>query len=230
MKKEGAGERLFDEWPERYDAWFETPIGRLVRDCEGELILDLLRPAPGERILDAGCGTGVFTVDILESGAGVTGLDLSLPMLKRAREKAEGRPFHATAGDMLSLPFADGAFDKTISVTALEFVSDARVALEELSRVTKSGGTVVAATLNALSPWAARRRAAAEKNARSIFKHVFFRSPDELKAAMPREGEIRTAVHFLKDEDPSEARRIESEGQSKALDTGAFLAARWVKP
>ena len=48
---------LFDEWPEKYDQWFTTPIGSLVRKYESELILDLLKPVPGEIVLDAGCGT-----------------------------------------------------------------------------------------------------------------------------------------------------------------------------
>lgn len=56
---------IFDEWPERYDQWFRTPIGRLVREEESKLILEMLRPGHGERILDAGCGTGVFTLDML---------------------------------------------------------------------------------------------------------------------------------------------------------------------
>lgn len=76
--------RLFDEWPEAYDRWFSTPIGSLVRRYEVELILDLLKPRRGEIILDAGCGTGVFTLDIVSSGSGVVGLDISLPMLIQA--------------------------------------------------------------------------------------------------------------------------------------------------
>jgi len=82
--------KLFDEWPEQYDRWFTTPTGALVRKYEGELVLDLLRPGRGETILDAGCGTGVFTIDLLASGANGIGLDISLPMLRRSNEKAGG--------------------------------------------------------------------------------------------------------------------------------------------
>jgi hypothetical protein len=46
---------IFDEWPEKYDRWFETPIGGLVRKYELRIINDMLRPEAGERILDAGC-------------------------------------------------------------------------------------------------------------------------------------------------------------------------------
>ena len=85
--------QLFDEWPEAYDQWFTTPMGSLVKKYETELILDLLKPENGETILDAGCGTGVFTLDILSPGSNVIGLDISLPMLIQAGKKLKGFPF-----------------------------------------------------------------------------------------------------------------------------------------
>jgi len=51
---------------------------------ERDLILRMVTPSRGEIILDAGCGTGVFTTHLLETGAGVVGLELSRPMLARA--------------------------------------------------------------------------------------------------------------------------------------------------
>ena len=48
---------IFDEWPERYDQWFRTPIGRLVKEYESKLILEMLRPGHGERMLDAARGS-----------------------------------------------------------------------------------------------------------------------------------------------------------------------------
>ena len=221
--------RLFDEWPEKYDRWFETPIGALVKKYENELFLDLLQPRPAENILDVGCGTGVFTLSILASGARVTGLDVSIPMLKRAEHKTEGYPFRGVAGDMSFLPFADGCFDKVVSMTALEFVADGRAAVADLFRVTRKGGVVVVTTLNSLSPWAARRKKAADKG-HSLFERMIFRSPDEMRAIAPVEGLVKTAIHFRKDDDPEKASGIEHDGQRRSLDTGAFLAARWEKP
>ena len=219
---------LFDEWPEQYDRWFTTSTGALVRKYEAELILDLLRPVRGETILDAGCGTGVFTLDIPASGANVIGLDISLPMLRRSREKAGGGPLQIVLGDMLHLPFGDGVFDRALSVTALEFIEDGLGAVRELFRVTKKGGCIVAATLNSLSPWASRRKAEAQKK-QSIFMKAIFRSPDELRCLAPVEGVVRTAIHFRKEEDPNNAPEIERAGREKGLNTGAFVAARWLK-
>ncbi|MBI5017218.1 MAG: methyltransferase domain-containing protein [Deltaproteobacteria bacterium] len=220
---------VFDDWPDRYDRWFETPIGRLVRECEGRLRRELLAPEPGERILDVGCGTGVFTVDLLAAGAEVAGLERSLPMLRRLREKAVGLLFQSVQGDIRALPFPGAAFDKAISVTVVEFLADAAGAVAELFRATRPGGTIVVATLNALSPWAARRKIAAAEG-HPIFQHVHFRSPEELAALAPNPPLLRTAVHFAKDEDADRARAVEAEGRAQELLTGALLVARWVKP
>jgi ubiquinone/menaquinone biosynthesis C-methylase UbiE len=220
--------QLFDEWPEAYDRWFTTPIGSLVKKYEAELILDLLQPKPGEVILDAGCGTGVFTLDILSIGSQVIGLDISLPMLIHARKKLKRYPFQTVLSNMLNLPFPESSFDKVVSVTAVEFMADAQGAVKELFRVTKRGGFIVLATLNSLSPWAFRRKVEA-KGKQTLFEKAIFRSPDELSSLASMEGVVKTAIHFQKEEDPERAIVIEQEGQRRNLNTGAFVAVRWEK-
>jgi ubiquinone/menaquinone biosynthesis C-methylase UbiE len=226
-KHDDKGE-LFDQWPEKYDRWFETPIGALVKKYENELLLELLQPGPQEMILDVGCGTGIFTLNMLSFGPYITGLDISYPMLKRAEQKAKGYPFRAVAGDMRYLPFADESFDKTVSMTALEFMADGQTAVEDLFRVTKRGGVVVVTTLNSLSPWADRRQKEAARG-HALFEQMTFRSPEDLRALVPQEAIVKTAIHFLKEDDPQRAPEIEREGQKQGLETGAFVAARWVK-
>lgn len=220
---------FFADWPEKYDKWFETQIGMLVREYESRLLIEMTAPEEGEEILDIGCGTGIFSQDLLAAGSKVTGLELSFPMLLRAAQKAAGRDFRTVLGDMRSLPFASGSFDKTVSVTAIEFLpQDAWLAVAEMFRVTRPGGAIVVASLNSLSPWAARRSASAGEH--PIFSHVRFRSPAELAELAPQPGSVRTAVHFKKDDDPGLARRIEKEGEERGLVTGAFLVVRWDKP
>jgi len=226
---ESENAQLFDDWPDRYEKWFTTPIGSLVKRVEWELILDLVRPGPGEFLLDAGCGTGIFTLDMLSCGVRVVGLDLSLSMIRRARQKARNSRLQIISADLLNLPFPENTFYKAVSITALEFIPDARKAVKELFRVTRKGGTVVVATLNSLSPWAERRREEGRKG-HPLFSKAFFRSPEELAALAPVKGEVRTAVHFLKEENPDRARETEKQGQSSNLKTGAFLAVRWFKP
>ena len=225
-----ANKMLFDDWPARYDEWFETPIGRAVRKREAELIGEFLSPQPEEKVLDAGCGTGVFTLDILAAGASVVGLDISGPMISVARKKTRGYLFSGVRGDMLRLPFRDNHFDKAVSITALEFIKDARSAVDELFRVTRPGGCVVVCTLNSLSCWAVRRKTKPQENEEDVWESAFFRSPDDLLALSPCKGVVRTAIHFEQDDDPDEVAKIERLGRSRGLRTGAFVVVRWEKP
>lgn len=220
---------LFDDWTEKYEQWFRTPIGRLVKGYEQDLILEMLEPEYGDKILDAGCGTGIFVADLIEAGARVVGLELSPVMLRRAKEKLSGEAFHPLQGDMIRLPFVDNSFHKTVSNTAIEFIEDAGSAIDELFRVTRPGGEIVVTTLNSLSPWADRRQKAALKG-HPIFGNVIFRSPEEILNLSPFKGTFKTAIHFEKDTDPPIARQIEEAGRERDLDTGAFLAVRWEKP
>lgn len=229
MLREERPGQLFDEWPEKYDQWFTTPIGSLVKRVEEELLIDFLKPDKGEMILDAGCGTGVFTSELIARGSKVIGLDLSLPMLMRARQKAQGSDLQVVAGDILNLPFPQNCFDKTVSVTALEFIADGSRAVRELFRVTRRRGVIVVATLNSLSPWATRRKEESAKG-HTLFQKVIFRSPDELASLGEVAGITGTAVHFRKEDAPNRAAEIEEEGRRAGLHTGAFLIARWVKP
>jgi len=221
---------LFDEWPERYEQWFTTNIGKLVKQVEQELIIDLLDPKQGEVILDAGCGTGIFTIDFLVKGVNIVGLDISGPMLDIARKRGRDYAFSGVLGDLEHLPFKDNFFDKTVSITALEFVADAKNAINELFRVTRPGGLVVVATLNSLSPWATRRKMKTENDHEHVLRNAFFRSPSEVLASCPFNGLAKTVIHFQKDDDPEYAVKIEYLGQLNRLDTGAFIAARWQKP
>jgi ubiquinone/menaquinone biosynthesis C-methylase UbiE len=219
--------QIFDDWPERYDHWFETPLGKAVLATERELTLDMLRPERGECILDAGSGTGIFTGALVAKGADVLGLDISFAMLRRAAEKNAALAGREVAADMTHLPFADEVFDKSVSVTAIEFIAEAGRAVAELFRVTKRGGIVVVATLNSLSPWADRRLTDARRDSESVFNRVIFRSPAELLAAAPVAGVCRTVVHFGKDDPPGDWERIEREGRGG--ERGAFVAALWRK-
>lgn len=221
--------KVFDQWPDKYDAWFKTPIGRLIRKYESDLILKMLIPSSGEHILDAGCGSGVFSGDLISAGCEVFGLDLSLPMLIRSAEKHAGTSLCLSQGRLEHLPFANNAFHKTVSITAIEFIEDARAVLQELFRVTRPGGIIVVGTLNSSGPWAERRKISG-KQGHPIFQKVHFRSPEEMTALSEMKGVVESAIHFRKEDTPEGAEIAESEGRKRGLKTGAFLAVRWRKP
>jgi demethylmenaquinone methyltransferase/2-methoxy-6-polyprenyl-1,4-benzoquinol methylase len=95
---------------------------------------------PGDRVLDAACGTGDLAIAAERAGASrVTGLDFSERMLERARRKAQ---LDWVQGDMLALPFADSTFDVATVGFGVRNVADLELALRELRRVLKDGGRV----------------------------------------------------------------------------------------
>ena len=95
---------IFDEALSRsYDDWFQTPSGRYIDAREKALILSLMSPRPGERLLDVGCGTG--STCGCSTRVRVTGLDAS-PFTDRAGAKeswAAGRS--STRGARKTSPF-----------------------------------------------------------------------------------------------------------------------------
>lgn len=119
-----------------YDDWYRTPRGRWIGETEYRLLHRLLAPRPGESILDAGCGTGYFARRFRADGYSVVGVDVDPAVVAFARRSVEPSMACVTA-DLAALPFADGGFDCVIAVTALCFVDDERLAVEELRRVAR---------------------------------------------------------------------------------------------
>ena len=137
----------FDKKAPEYDAWYKTQKGALVDALETECAFSLFTPAPGMRVLDAGCGTGNFSMKMAALGAHVEGVDLSAPMIGYAQEKAATSEYadqlHFQLGDLYQLPFPDHSFDAVLSMAAFEFIHDDQRALDEFLRVVKPGGHVL---------------------------------------------------------------------------------------
>lgn len=122
--------------PEDYDAWYRTPRGAWAGETEFALLKSLLDPAPGETLLDVGCGAGYFTRRFAAQGVAATGLDPDPGMLAFARSRATAGETYLR-GDARSLPFSEGSFDLCVSVTALCFVREELAAMAEMLRVTR---------------------------------------------------------------------------------------------
>jgi demethylmenaquinone methyltransferase / 2-methoxy-6-polyprenyl-1,4-benzoquinol methylase len=93
---------------------------------------------PGERVLDACCGTGDLALEARAEGGEVTGLDFSEPMLERARRKSA--EIQWVQGDLLELPFEDESFDAVTVGFGVRHAEDLDAALRELRRVLRPGG------------------------------------------------------------------------------------------
>jgi len=95
---------------------------------------------PGDRVLDACCGTGDLAVEAERRGGRVVGLDFSPRMLERARLKSG--TIEWVQGDALDLPFADDEFDAATVGFGVRNLEDLGGGLRELARVLRPGGKV----------------------------------------------------------------------------------------
>ena len=102
----------------------------------------------GHRVLDVACGTGVVSVTAARAGAQVTGLDLTPELLQVARENARiaALPIDWHEGDVEALPFESGQFDVVVSQYGHIFAPRPDVAIGEMLRVLKPGGTMAFST------------------------------------------------------------------------------------
>jgi ubiquinone/menaquinone biosynthesis C-methylase UbiE len=100
--------------------------------------------APNGKILDVGTGTGRISVPLLRLGADVTGIDLSLNMMAKLREKY-ATP-HLAQADASRLPFHSRQFDAVLTMHVMHLVAPWREALREYRRVLKPGGVYIDST------------------------------------------------------------------------------------
>jgi SAM-dependent methyltransferase len=120
------------------DARHETVSPPLLSaSVRHRMLLKFLRPSPGDRVLDLGCGSGRVLVWNEPYGAYQAGIDASPFFAVEARHRAD-----LALGDLRRLPFADGAFTKAYALDVFEHLSREALAqvLDETSRVLEPGG------------------------------------------------------------------------------------------
>jgi SAM-dependent methyltransferase len=134
----------FDRLMNRYD------LERRLEILFDELITHDLR---GCHLLDAGCGTGWFSLRAAQRGARVVSLDIAAPLAAAAKRRSGSL---AVAGDALCLPFPDGVFELVISSEMIEHTEDPRAAVRELARVLTPGGVLALTCPNRSWQWVVR--------------------------------------------------------------------------
>jgi SAM-dependent methyltransferase len=123
------------------EQWWDSEFSSFLQDT--------LRPRPGNRILDVGCGEGTAEMSLGRlrvSQLALFAIDRNLQRV--AQTASEGRSHNyrlqLAGADVTHLPFTAGAFDATFCVAVLQHVNDVPLAIRELARVTRTGGRVLA--------------------------------------------------------------------------------------
>jgi ubiquinone/menaquinone biosynthesis C-methylase UbiE len=133
---------------------FDGDIGLIQRKIadvpEGytrrSVVFDSLEPKPGQAILDIGCGGGHLVQSfgrIVGSSGRAVGLDISEDQLSNARTLCEDAiATELVAGDATNMDFPDDSFDAVSSIQTMEYITGIDLALAEIKRVVKPGGTI----------------------------------------------------------------------------------------
>ena len=139
-KRTGAAQG--DLWSERAADWTELMEPRMRPLYEAGLAG--LAVEAGTRVLDVGCGAGLFLSLARDGGATVAGLDAAQGLIAVARRRLPGARIEH--GDIEELPFADESFDVVTGFNSFQYAASPESALAEARRVLRPGGRLLAAT------------------------------------------------------------------------------------
>lgn len=179
-------ENVFNHFYQDYDSWYDTPVGKFFDEVEYEALQQLIEIYPGAKVLEVGCGTGLYSLKITWLGAHLTGIDIAPNMLDQAKAKFQANHLEADFQIMnaRSLSFADNSFDRVFSMAAFEFIEDIQAAYNEMYRVTKPGGIIVIGTIQKGSAWQELYTSEIFKD--SAFAYANFKTAEYLIALDPK--------------------------------------------
>jgi HAD superfamily hydrolase (TIGR01549 family) len=130
------------------------PYKRFFYGTRLQAVLRALDPQPGERIVDVGCGSGLYARELVRRGATVTATEYAPSSLAQARHNvgglAAGVEFRLE--DAQELTFSDSSFDKVLLTEVIEHLPRPAKAVAEAARVLRPGGLLVVSTPSRYSP------------------------------------------------------------------------------
>jgi ubiquinone/menaquinone biosynthesis C-methylase UbiE len=163
MSREHTSQAFAHSPPENYQRYFVPAIGH-------PLAQDLLREAslaPGERVLDVGCGTGVVTrlaAERVGADGMVIGLDINPGMLAVAEASSPAHTIEWRQASADSIPYPDDTFDVVLCQLSLQFMPDRARALQEMRRVLVPQGRLVISVPGPAGPLFSSLAAAMEQH------------------------------------------------------------------
>jgi 2-polyprenyl-6-hydroxyphenyl methylase/3-demethylubiquinone-9 3-methyltransferase len=125
--------------------WQAVPAGLVPSDLDLRRRFLLAHVDPGMRVLDVGCGEGVFAAELARAGAQVVGIDAAEEPLRRARARHPELDLRLVDGEG-DWPLPDAGFDAVWAGEVIEHVADTAAWLSEVRRVLRSGGALLLST------------------------------------------------------------------------------------
>ena len=181
--KVGIIKKYWQNTPERFFEQYNispfklfSPVNLFLHSRRGK-ILTLAGEVTSKKILDVGCGSGVFMAEFIKRGAHVTGVDYSERMLKEAVKqlnqfKISKSKYLLKNADAVKLPFKDKKFDIVLATGLTDYLTNAenRLFIKEAKRVLKPKGIIIVSFPVEGSPFSFLRKGAGLKIRQKQFK------------------------------------------------------------
>jgi SAM-dependent methyltransferase len=142
------GRFLVERGPGRVWNW-ETPAGKLRWARRVEMLSNHLRP--GIRVLELGCGIGLFTAELAQTGATITAIDISPDLLEIAKTERSAANVNYEVQNAYAMTYEGSTFDTVVGSSVLHHL-ELEPALGEIHRVLKPSGTIFFTEPNMLNP------------------------------------------------------------------------------
>ncbi|MEI6841414.1 MAG: methyltransferase domain-containing protein [Methanomicrobiales archaeon] len=133
----------YDEVADIYDYRYDANSGKFYYNDISRHVMEWF--PKGGRLLDLGCGTGLFVRHYVNEGGVAVGIDISRGMIGKASDKCASSDF--TIGTAEVLPFCDGSFDAVSSLLSFSYLNQPEMALAETFRVLRPGSPIAVCTL-----------------------------------------------------------------------------------
>lgn len=176
-------QKYWQKTPEFFSEKYQTNFTKLILPVNLFLflrrnkVIKLASNVKGQKVLDVGCGSGVFMIDFAKRGAFVVGVDYSQKMLDIAKKeldifKIPKSKYILKKADATKLPFAHNEFDLIIATGLTDYLTDQedQIFLQEAARVLKKNGTLIVSFPVENSPFSFVRSGVGLKIRQKVFK------------------------------------------------------------